>query len=92
MDWAVGMVAFDSGFTTKQVEAFFDALRLAVPGTSLGDVETLVLHPASSSHRTLSVEERQDAGIGEGLVRVSVGLESVNDIIADFEQALKQAS
>ena len=83
-----GMVAFETGFTTAQVETFFDALTLAVPGTSLGDVETLVLHPVSSSHRTLSPEEREASGIREGLLRVSVGLEGIADIIADFAQAL----
>jgi cystathionine beta-lyase/cystathionine gamma-synthase len=84
---AGGMVAFDTPFGCAKVEAFMDALRLAVPGTSLGDVETLVLYPAQSSHRTLTREERESSGIGEGLIRVSVGLESATDIIRDFEQA-----
>ena len=84
---AGGMVAFDTPFGCAKVEAFMDALRLAVPGTSLGDVETLVLYPAQSSHRTLTREERELSGIGEGLIRVSVGLESATDIIRDFDQA-----
>jgi cystathionine gamma-synthase/methionine-gamma-lyase len=87
-----GMVAFETLFDSPRVESFMDALRLAVPGTSLGDVETLVLYPALSSHRTLSPEERAAAGVGEGLIRVSVGLESPADIIHDFEAALHAVS
>jgi cystathionine beta-lyase/cystathionine gamma-synthase len=85
-----GMVAFELRTTAQGVEAFMDALELAVAGTSLGDVETLVLYPARSSHRTLTVEERVASGITDSLVRVSVGLESSDDIIADFKQALSR--
>lgn len=83
-----GMVAFDTSLRQDRVEEFMDALALAVPATSLGDTETMVLYPALSSHRTLTPDERLDAGIGDGLLRVSVGLESIVDIIEDFEQAL----
>lgn len=55
---------------------------------SLGDAETLVQHPASMTHSTYTPEERAAHGIGEGLVRISVGLESVEDILADLHQAL----
>src|SRR6266850_1173557 len=68
---------------------FMDALRLCVRSTSLGDVFTSVLHPATASHRDLSPARRQQLGITDGLVRISVGIESVKDIIADIEQALK---
>jgi cystathionine beta-lyase/cystathionine gamma-synthase len=54
----------------------------------LGDIYTLVLHPATSSHRSLSVEERERIGISDRLVRLSVGIEDAADIIADMEQAL----
>jgi cystathionine beta-lyase/cystathionine gamma-synthase len=67
---------------------FMDALQLCVRSTSLGDVFTSVLHPATASHRDLSPARRQQLGITDGLVRISVGIESVNDIIADIEQAL----
>lgn len=67
---------------------FMDSLKLAVRATSLGDVYTLVSHSASSSHRELSPKKRHDLGISDGLVRISVGIEDVKDIIADFEQAL----
>src|SRR5216683_2685706 len=67
---------------------FMDALKLCVRSTSLGDVFTSVLHPATASHRDLSPARRQQFGITDGLVRISVGIESVDDIIADIEQAL----
>jgi cystathionine beta-lyase/cystathionine gamma-synthase len=68
---------------------FMDALKLCVRSTSLGDVFTSVLHPATASHRDLSPARRQQLGITDGLVRVSVGIENINDIIADIEQAFE---
>src|SRR2546421_3874883 len=67
---------------------FMDALKLSVRSTSLGDVFTSVLHPATASHRDLSPARRRDLGISDGLIRISVGIENVKDIIADVEQAL----
>jgi len=67
---------------------FMDALELCVRSTSLGDVFTSVLHPPTASHRDLSPARRKQLGISDGLVRISVGIESVDDIIADIEQAL----
>jgi cystathionine beta-lyase/cystathionine gamma-synthase len=67
---------------------FMDALKLCVRSTSLGDVFTSVLHPATASHRDLSPARRLQLGITAGLVRISVGIESVADIIADIDQAL----
>jgi cystathionine beta-lyase/cystathionine gamma-synthase len=68
---------------------FMDALRLCVRSTSLGDVFTSVLHPATASHRDLSPTRRRQLGITDGLIRISVGIESINDIIADIDQALE---
>ena len=68
---------------------FMNALRLCLRSTSLGDVFTSALHPATASHRDLAPARRKELGIGDGLVRISVGIESVNDIIADVEQALE---
>jgi cystathionine gamma-synthase/methionine-gamma-lyase len=68
-----------------------EALQLCLPATSLGDVYSLVMYPAHSSHRALTPEERAQIGIGEGLVRFSVGIEDVEDIIADLEQALERS-
>jgi cystathionine beta-lyase/cystathionine gamma-synthase len=67
---------------------FMDALRLCVRSTSLGDVFTSVLHPATASHRDLAPARRQQLGITDGLVRISVGIEDIADITADIEQAL----
>jgi cystathionine gamma-synthase/methionine-gamma-lyase len=65
-----------------------ERLRLISPATTLGDLSTLVLYPVMSSHRWLTQEARDRIGISEGLVRVSVGIESVSDIIGDLDQAL----
>ena len=67
---------------------FMDALGLCVRSTSLGDVFTSVLHPASASHRDLAPARRQQLGISDGLVRISVGIEAIADITNDIEQAL----
>ncbi len=84
-----GMLAFDIA-NADQAAVFrcFEAFRLCLPATTLGDVCTLALYPAHSSHRALPPEERARIGIGDGLVRLSVGIEAVEDIIADLEQAL----
>jgi cystathionine gamma-synthase/methionine-gamma-lyase len=71
---------------------FMDALKLCVRSTSLGDVFTSVLHPPTASHRDLSPARRQQLGISDGLVRISVGIESIKDIIADIEQALESGT
>jgi cystathionine gamma-synthase/methionine-gamma-lyase len=71
---------------------FMDALKLCVRSTSLGDVFTSVLHPPTASHRDLSPVRRQQLGISDGLVRISVGIESIKDIIADIEQALESGT
>jgi cystathionine beta-lyase/cystathionine gamma-synthase len=68
---------------------FMDALRLCVRSTSLGDVFSSVLHPATASHRDLSPARRRQLEITDGLIRISVGIESISDIIADIDQALE---
>ena len=86
-----GMVSFEiAGAGRAQVFRFMEALKLVLPATTLGDVYSLTLYPAHSSHRALSPEERAAIGIGEGLVRLSVGIEDVGDIIADLDQALEK--
>jgi cystathionine gamma-synthase/methionine-gamma-lyase len=67
-----------------------EALELCLPATTLGDIYTLVLHPATTSHRSLSPEERAQIGISDGLLRLSVGIEEAGDVIADLEQALRR--
>lgn len=83
-----GMIAFEvkGGLAAgKQVMNRLDLIHRAV---SLGDAETLIQHPASMTHATYTPEERAAHGISEGLIRISVGLEDVDDLLADLEQAL----
>ncbi len=83
------IVAFDiAGAGRDEVFRFLRALRICLPVTTLGDVYTMVLYPAISTHRTLSPQEREATGIGDGLVRLSTGIEDVADLIEDLDQAL----
>jgi len=84
---AVISVALRSAGQTE-VFRFMDALRLCCVGTTVGDIYSQLLYPAISSHRALSAEERHALGIGDNLVRLSVGIEEPEDIIADVEQAI----
>ena len=81
------MLAFDSG-SYDQATSFLNRLELCTLAVSLGNLDTLVEHPASMTHRVVPPEQRAASGISEGLIRVSVGLEDPADIIADLEQAL----
>jgi methionine-gamma-lyase len=83
-----GMLAFDLAGGRDAGLAFVEGLRLAALAPSLGGAETLVLHPASTSHRQMDPASLSAAGIGEGSIRVSAGLEHPGDLWADFEQAL----
>jgi cystathionine gamma-synthase/methionine-gamma-lyase len=83
------IVSFDIRDATRdRVFTFLRNLQLVIPATTLGDVYSEILYPVMSSHRGLSPEERRAIGIGEGLVRLSVGIEDPEDIIADLAQAL----
>ena len=66
-------------------------MKLASLVVHVGDIRTYVLHPASTTHRQLSEEEQIASGVSPDLIRVSVGIEDIEDIIADFDQALKKA-
>jgi cystathionine beta-lyase/cystathionine gamma-synthase len=90
---AGALVSIEVGPNTREAAfRFMDALRLCVRSTSLGDVFTGVLHPATASHRDVPPARRQQLGITDGLVRISVGIEDVNDILADLRQALDAAA
>jgi len=86
-----GMMAFDVIGGVEAGMRFCDSLELAWVAASLGGTQTLVGHAASTTHRQMDPEARRAAGIGDGLVRVSVGIEDVGDLIADFDQALEKA-
>ena len=82
------IVAFEIKGGIEAGRAFLDNIKLCSLSPNLGDTRTIVTHPASTTHSKLSVEERLAVSITDGLVRVSVGLETVADVIADLEQAL----
>ena len=67
---------------------FLNNIEMCSLSANLGDTRSIVTHPASTTHSKLSVEERAETGITDGMVRVSVGLEHIDDIIADINQAL----
>jgi methionine-gamma-lyase len=87
MQAAGGVIAFELKGSLQQGAQFIDSMQLCTIAVSLGDAETLIQHPASMTHSPYSAEERIAAGISDGLIRLSVGLEDVNDIIADLTQA-----
>ncbi len=87
MDGFGAMIAFDLG-SYDAATRLLDRVQLAKLGVSLGNVDTLIQHPASLTHRMVAPEERAASGITDGLVRLSVGLEDVEDIVADLDHAL----
>lgn len=86
-----GMISFELNGGFFAGEKVMNSVKLCQLAVSLGGVESLIQHPASMTHLTMGEAARKSAGITEGLVRLSVGIEDVNDIIADLEQALEQA-
>jgi cystathionine beta-lyase/cystathionine gamma-synthase len=86
-----GMLAFDLADGRAAGSAFIDALSVTELTASLGSVHTMVVHPASTTHRQLDDRALAEAGIAPGLLRVSAGLEDVEDLVADFEGALVAA-
>ena len=81
-------MSFEVKDNGEKAKKFLRSLKVIKPSPSLGGCERLASHPASSSHRDLPAEERKGLGIAECLVRLSVGLEDVNDLIEDIDQAL----
>jgi cystathionine beta-lyase/cystathionine gamma-synthase len=87
-----GILSFEiKGLSRADVMQFMNRLKMIVPGTSLGDVHTLLLFPVMASHRDVSPKMRERMGIKDNLVRISAGIEAVDDIIADLDQALRSA-
>jgi len=83
-----GMIAFDLG-SLDRAKRFLEAVKLCSFGESLGGVETLISHPATMTHASVPPEERARMGITDGLVRISVGIEDVEDLIADLQRAFE---
>ena len=84
-----GMVAFDVG-SLANARTVLESVKLCTLAESLGGVETLISHPATMTHASVDEAKRQRLGITEGLVRISVGIEDTDDIIADLDQALEK--
>jgi cystathionine beta-lyase/cystathionine gamma-synthase len=86
-----GMISFDLG-SIEKAEAFCNAVKIFTLAESLGGVESLVCHPATMTHASIPPEERQRLGIGDGMVRLSVGIEDVADLEADLATGLEAAN
>ena len=85
-----GVISFGVKGGRAAAEVFMKNLKLGMIATHVADAHTCVLHPASSTHRQLTDEELVAAGVGPDLIRLSVGIENVEDILADVKQALEQ--
>ena len=86
------MLSFDLAGGTPAVEAFVDGLTCFTLAESLGGVESLVAHPATMTHASMDADARRIAGIGDGLLRLSVGIEATEDLVGDLEAALERAA
>ena len=85
---ASGIISFGINGGIEAGTKFIDALQMILRLVNIGDAKSLACHPASTTHRQLSPEELKTAGVSEDMVRISVGIEHIDDIIADVEQAL----
>lgn len=84
------MISFEL-YENYDIKKFFKALKLVALAESLGGVESLVCHPASMTHASIPYEVRQKVGITDGLIRLSIGIENIDDILADLAQAIKES-
>ena len=84
-----GIVSFRINADFEQVKSFAMATKLFVLAESLGGVESLINHPASMTHASIPRAVREPRGVGDGLIRLSVGLEDVDDLVADLEHAFE---
>lgn len=85
-----GMLSFGIDGSVEKCATFMEALKLITQETHVADVRSCVLHPASTTHRQLSAEDMEKAGVPQNLIRLSVGIENADDIIADLEKALQK--
>ena len=84
------MISFEL-YENYDINKFFESLQLVALAESLGGVESLVCHPASMTHASIPYETRQKVGITDGLIRISIGIESIDDILTDLNQAIEKA-
>jgi cystathionine beta-lyase/cystathionine gamma-synthase len=88
LDGSSGMLSFEPAGGLEAAERFIARAKLPISAPSLGGVETLMTRPCTTSHSGMSADERAAAGISDSLIRISVGIEAAEDLIADFDQAL----
>lgn len=88
---ASGILSFGIKGGREAGARFIDALQLILRLVNIGDAKSLACHPASTTHRQLSPQELASAGVSEDMVRISVGIEHIDDILADIKQALEAA-
>ena len=88
---ASGILSFGIKGGAEAGAKFIDALKLVVRLVNIGDAKSLACHPATTTHRQLNDDELATAGVSRDMVRLSVGIEHVDDILADIEQALSAA-
>ena len=81
-------MSFDVTGGQKEAWTVIDSTQMLSISANFGDVKSIIVHPATTTHGRLSAEERQRTGIGDGLIRLSVGLEDVDDIVNDLERGL----
>lgn len=86
-----GVISFELKGGRESAVRFMDRLKLATIATHVADAKTCVLHPASHTHRQMNDEQLKEAGVSPGMIRFSVGIENIDDILSDLEQALKNA-
>ena len=86
-----GLVGFELDGGRENGQRFIDALEMFYHVANIGDARSLAIHPASTTHSQLSPEEQLSTGVSEGYVRLSIGIEHIDDILEDLEQALKKA-
>ena len=86
-----GVISFELKGGREAAVRFMDSLKLASIVTHVADARTCVLHPASHTHRQMNDQQLAEAGVSPGMIRLSIGIENVKDIIADLEQALELA-
>jgi O-succinylhomoserine sulfhydrylase len=90
MKWGGGIVSFEVNGGLKAAMSLLGELKFCSLSSNLGDTRTILTHPASTTHSRLSPDEKKAVGITEGLIRISVGLEHIDDIIADLKQAMEK--
>jgi cystathionine beta-lyase len=84
------MISFEL-YENYHIEKFFTSLKFVALAESLGGVESLVCHPASMTHASIPYETRQEVGITDGLIRLSIGIENIDDILADLDQSIAES-